>query len=613
MLTNVIQTDAALPSGPNQSAFPFQSSGQGAINFAGTLHSAEQSRSPVLVRSQAETTPVTGRRKSADKDLAKNSRTSALEQVTLAVNSLPLEDAKPSSRLAANLEMMPALPTNITASLTAQDPTPSSAANWHSGATSGLTTGADPAKQGASVASADQVQKDAATLNPATVLDYGLSVAALSDSKQLPNEREALAYATASKSVVEASLTNPSSDVALSSAGTDASAQFLGIVDNAGPGFLAATIPNKMAHAADPASSAANVVSGADKSTSDSKPQTGNGAPRAFAATPVSAGMPLHPVNPASGKENAAERVIRPSSDNNLQTGDSSSHESKLPSASTVSSPSFSAEITEPISLPATMVRVTETLSPSGAHAKEGSAGRVLSNQTQATSKPADSSTNPADTNAQPASLRVAPPAASTGPASTGEQPGGTMATANVLAQVSPAPTQDPGSRSTGLPTTGNQSSLTEHQSPVASSPTPLPVLGTVEVARLVAGAAQSEMHIGLRTQAFGSVEVHTVVRDSQVGLTVGSERGDLRTLLAPEVSGLQTTFRQQDLRFDSIHFLETSAGTTAGFSGGAHSQARSPSQHSFPTTSFSIQSRQENPTELDVDTGLRSRLNVHA
>jgi hypothetical protein len=121
-------------------------------------------------------------------------------------------------------------------------------------------------------------------------------------------------------------------------------------------------------------------------------------------------------------------------------------------------------------------------------------------------------------------------------------------------------------------------------------------------------------MHLGLQTQAFGNVEVHTVVRDSQVGLTVGSERGDLRTLLAPEVSGLQTTFRQQDLRFDNIRFLDSSAGTTAGFSGGADSQGRSPSQpHSSSTGFFSIHGPPEDPAEPEVADRLRTGLNVLA
>jgi hypothetical protein len=124
----------------------------------------------------------------------------------------------------------------------------------------------------------------------------------------------------------------------------------------------------------------------------------------------------------------------------------------------------------------------------------------------------------------------------------------------------------------------------------------------------------QSEMHLGVQTQAFGNVEVHTVVRDSLVGLTVGSERGDLRTLLAPEVSGLQTTFRQQDLHFDNIRFLESGAGTSAGFSGGADSHSRSSSQpQSSSGGTFSNHSPPEDLAELDVGGRLRTGLNVLA
>jgi hypothetical protein len=139
-------------------------------------------------------------------------------------------------------------------------------------------------------------------------------------------------------------------------------------------------------------------------------------------------------------------------------------------------------------------------------------------------------------------------------------------------------------------------------------------MVGPVEVARMVAGVAQSEMHIGLRTQAFGSVEVHTVVRDSQVGLSVGSEKGDLRSYLTNEVSGLQTAFRQQDLRFDNIRFLDSGAGTSGGFSGGANSQSHSSSQQQLSTAGFfSIHGPPEEATDPEVSPASQSRLNVHA
>jgi hypothetical protein len=92
----------------------------------------------------------------------------------------------------------------------------------------------------------------------------------------------------------------------------------------------------------------------------------------------------------------------------------------------------------------------------------------------------------------------------------------------------------------------------------------------------MVNGLAGSEMHIGMRTQAFGNVDVHTVIRDAQVGLTVGSEKGNLRSLMGPELPGLQNTLRQQELRFEGLGFSQNGAGSNAGASGGANQQSRS-------------------------------------
>lgn len=121
-------------------------------------------------------------------------------------------------------------------------------------------------------------------------------------------------------------------------------------------------------------------------------------------------------------------------------------------------------------------------------------------------------------------------------------------------------------------------------------------------------------MHIGLRTLAFGSVEVHTVVRDSQVGLAVGSERGDLRTFLSAEVPGLQTTFQQHDLHFDNIRFLDHGPGFDMAFSAGADSQSRSFQQGGRPAPGwpgFGVSPTDSSEVELAGDA--RTGLNVHA
>jgi flagellar hook-length control protein FliK len=100
---------------------------------------------------------------------------------------------------------------------------------------------------------------------------------------------------------------------------------------------------------------------------------------------------------------------------------------------------------------------------------------------------------------------------------------------------------------------------------------------GVIQTARLIEGAAQSEMHIDLNTRTFGNVEVHTLVRDSQVGLSITSEHGDLRSWLTPEVPALQAVLKRQDLQFENMSFLNSSMANSGGGSG---SQARPSPSH---------------------------------
>jgi hypothetical protein len=151
------------------------------------------------------------------------------------------------------------------------------------------------------------------------------------------------------------------------------------------------------------------------------------------------------------------------------------------------------------------------------------------------------------------------------------------------------------------------------------SAPHPIPTsteaaaggAASVETARVVQGVAQSEMHIGFRSPAFGSVEVHTAVRDTQLGLAVSSERGDLRGFLAQEVPGLQTVFHQQGLQFDQIRFMAPGSGTGTGFSGGSNSS--SPENGRSPRSWFSQDAAPAPDTatsEIQIST---TRLSVHA
>jgi hypothetical protein len=149
----------------------------------------------------------------------------------------------------------------------------------------------------------------------------------------------------------------------------------------------------------------------------------------------------------------------------------------------------------------------------------------------------------------------------------------------------------------------------TPERTPAATAPPSPPVLPEKPpaVARMVERLGQSEMHIGFRTSAFGSVEVHTTVRESQVGVSVGSEHGDLRSLLSGELPGLQANLRQHDLHVASIAWLGSSAAA-GGFSGGSHSQEFARSQPAEPN--LAVEDAAE-PETVEAAPAGRSELDV--
>jgi len=110
---------------------------------------------------------------------------------------------------------------------------------------------------------------------------------------------------------------------------------------------------------------------------------------------------------------------------------------------------------------------------------------------------------------------------------------------------------------------------------PAAAEALTAPVPGPVQVAQLVSRIGQSEMRIGMNTSAFGSVEVRTVVHANDVGLVIGSEKGDLRTLLTNDMPAITNTLQQQNLRLNSVNFMQGFAFSNHA-SGGGDSQQRS-------------------------------------
>jgi flagellar hook-length control protein FliK len=78
-----------------------------------------------------------------------------------------------------------------------------------------------------------------------------------------------------------------------------------------------------------------------------------------------------------------------------------------------------------------------------------------------------------------------------------------------------------------------------------------------------------------MNTTAFGSVEVHTTVHANDVGIQIGSERGDLRGLLANELPAIAHTLQQQNLRLNQVNVHQGLAFSN-GMLSGNNSQQRS-------------------------------------
>jgi len=92
---------------------------------------------------------------------------------------------------------------------------------------------------------------------------------------------------------------------------------------------------------------------------------------------------------------------------------------------------------------------------------------------------------------------------------------------------------------------------------PGSSAALPTAALGPVQMAQMVDRVGHPEMRVGMNTSAFGNVEVRTVVHASDVGLTIGSEKGDLRAMLANDMPAIANNLQQQNLRLSSVSYSQ--------------------------------------------------------
>jgi hypothetical protein len=86
-----------------------------------------------------------------------------------------------------------------------------------------------------------------------------------------------------------------------------------------------------------------------------------------------------------------------------------------------------------------------------------------------------------------------------------------------------------------------------------------------------------AQMHVGIRTEAFGAVEIHTVVQQSQVGITVHADR-DIARWFTSELPGLESGLNKNHLNLTTVDFDNGRSGV----------QTATSFQHGHPQQHFS-------------------------
>jgi hypothetical protein len=110
------------------------------------------------------------------------------------------------------------------------------------------------------------------------------------------------------------------------------------------------------------------------------------------------------------------------------------------------------------------------------------------------------------------------------------------------------------------------------------------------------AAAQMAQMHVGVRTEAFGAVEIHTVVQQSQVGITVHADR-DIAHWFSSEIPGLESGLNKNHLNLTAVDFD----------SGGSGVQTATSFQHGQPQQHFSETPGSQSAALPDRDTASES------
>ncbi len=89
---------------------------------------------------------------------------------------------------------------------------------------------------------------------------------------------------------------------------------------------------------------------------------------------------------------------------------------------------------------------------------------------------------------------------------------------------------------------------------PAPAAPPPAPIAPDSAADVQMNAQINAQMHVGIRTDAFGAVEIHTVIQQSQVGITVHADQ-NLTRWFSSEVPSLESGLNQHHLNLTAVDF----------------------------------------------------------
>ncbi len=160
----------------------------------------------------------------------------------------------------------------------------------------------------------------------------------------------------------------------------------------------------------------------------------------------------------------------------------------------------------------------------------------------------------------------------------------------NLLTLMPPSAVQS--SSAVNLPTTTASNSLSASASNLAAlekamaaeAPAAPTATGMVNSAAIVENGGRIEMHVDLRMDALGAIQLHAVLQDGRLGASIGVDNREAHTLLNSELPALHQNLIEKNVQIEHLSVVDSGASGRNNSQMMAGSNSGNSNQHSHET-----------------------------